>query len=127
LSGIKQIAKLVIPDSPELTRWIALIVDVLNPILRTLGSPAAAVAVRSQRLSTGSIAAGAYGVVLGTWNPPFADAKYTMTATVEDPTAGASLSVQHTYSHTAAGFQVRVLNSGGGPLTGVLHVIAVHD
>lgn len=80
------------------------------------------------RVTTGSITAGASANVTLTWTSAFADANYTVSASVEDSTAAtASLSVVHVESKIAASVTVRVLNSAAGDLTGTLNVIAIHD
>jgi len=67
-------------------------------------------------------------LVTVTWTTTFADANYSVTAAVVDATTSSlSLSVVHVESITASAVTVRVLNNAVGSLTGVLHVIAVHD
>lgn len=67
-------------------------------------------------------------LVTVTWPAPFADANYTVTASVVDSTASTvSLSVTHIETIAAGSVVVRVANTSAGSLNGVLHVIAMHD
>jgi hypothetical protein len=80
------------------------------------------------RISTGSIGAGSTAPITNTWVTAFADANYTVSASVVDSTASSlSLSVVHIDSVTTTNVVVRVLNNAVGSLTGVLHLIAIHD
>jgi hypothetical protein len=80
------------------------------------------------RISTGSIVAGSTAPITNTWVTAFADANYTVSASVVDSTASSlSLSVVHIDSVTTTNVVVRVLNNAIGSLTGVLHLIAIHD
>lgn len=84
--------------------------------------------LKHQRVTTGSIAAGATALVTLTWTTAFSDASYTAIASVVDATTTSlSLSVVHVESITATEVTVRVLNNALGALTGVLQVIAMHD
>lgn len=83
---------------------------------------------KHQRITTGSVGAGATALVTITWTTAFADANYTATASVIDSTTSSlSLSVVHIESKTASAMTVRVLNNAIGSLTGTLDAIAVHD
>jgi hypothetical protein len=83
---------------------------------------------KHSRVTTGSVAAGSTVLVTVTWSTAFADANYTVMASVLDSTTTSlSLSVVHVESITASAVTVRVLNNALGALTGTLHVIAVHD
>jgi hypothetical protein len=84
--------------------------------------------LKHKRVSTGAIGGGANALVTVTWDNAFADANYTVAASVVDATTGtASLSVVHVESVTASTVSVRVYNAGGVAITGALHVIAIHD
>lgn len=84
--------------------------------------------MKHQRVTTGSISAGSTALVTLTWSSAFADANVTVTAGVVDSTGSSlSLSVVHIESITASAVAVRVINNAVGSLTGVLHVIAMHD
>lgn len=91
-------------------------------------TPPDASAFKHKRVTTGSIGAGSTALVTVTWTTPFADANYTVSASVVDSTTTSlSLSVVHVESVTANDVTVRILNNAVGSLTGTLHVIAVHD
>ena len=84
--------------------------------------------IKHSRVTTGSIGAGATALVTVTWGTAFADASYTVVASVLDSTAAlASLSVVHIESQSASQVKVRVSNASAGNLTGTLNVIALHD
>lgn len=83
---------------------------------------------KHSRVTTGSVNAGATALVTVTWTTAFADANYTVEASVLDSTTSSlSLSVVHIESVSASAVTVRVLNNAIGPLTGTLHVVAIHD
>lgn len=85
-------------------------------------------ALKHQRVTTGSITAGASSVVTLTWTSAFADANYTVTCSVVDTTtAAASLRVVHVESVVAASTGVRIENTSAGSITGTLDCIAMHD
>jgi hypothetical protein len=87
-----------------------------------------ATTVKSSRVTTGLIGAGSTALVTLTWGTSFADANYTVSASVEDSTATSlSLSVVHVETKTASAVTVRVINNAVGSLTGTLNVIAIHD
>jgi hypothetical protein len=80
------------------------------------------------RISTGSIGAGVSALVTHTWATAFANANYTVSASVQDSTAAtASLKVVHIETISATQTIVRVENTSAGSLTGTLHLIAMHD
>lgn len=80
------------------------------------------------RVTTGSVAAGSTALVTVTWSTAFADANYTVQASVLDSTTTSlSLSVVHIESVVAGSITVRVLNNSVGSLTGTIHCVAVHD
>lgn len=94
----------------------------------TLGVGPDAAGIKHKRVSTGSVSGGATALVTVTWTTPFADALYTVTASMLDSTSSiSSLSVIHVESVTAENVTVRVANNSGGSLTGTLHVIGMHD
>jgi hypothetical protein len=83
---------------------------------------------KHSRVTTGSVAGGSTALVTVTWGTAFADANYSVTASVLDATSTSlSLSVVHVESITASAVTVRVINNSVGALTGTVHVIAVHD
>lgn len=85
-------------------------------------------AIKHQRVTTGSISAGATALVTLTWSTAFTDSNYTVSASVVDATTSSlSLSVVHVESISASSVTVRVLNNAVGSLTGTLHCIAIHD
>lgn len=80
------------------------------------------------RQTTGSISGLSSGLVTVTWANAFADANYTVCASVEDSTTNtASLSVYHIETISASAVAIRVQNEAVGAKTGTLHVIAIHD
>lgn len=84
--------------------------------------------LKHARVSTGSINATSSAVVTNSWTTAFADANYTLTASVQDSTAALlSLRMVHIEALTATGVAVRIENSSVGALTGTLHLIAIHD
>jgi hypothetical protein len=84
--------------------------------------------VKHARVTTGSIGAGSTALVTVTWSSAFADANYSVAASVvESTTSSLSLSIVHIESVTASAVTVRVLNNAVGSLTGTLHVVACHD
>jgi hypothetical protein len=84
--------------------------------------------IKHIRLSTGSISGGTSSLITATWTTAFADANYTVTASVLDSTAAtASLNVVHVESISASQVKVRVSNTSAGALTGTLHIVAMHD
>lgn len=89
----------------------------------------ASLLVKSQRVSTGAIGGGLSALVTLTWTVPFSDANYTVIAVVQDATVGLlSLSVVHIESISASAVVVRVSNTTvATPITGSLHLIAIHD
>ena len=79
-------------------------------------------------MTTGSVSAGSTALVTITWSTAFADANYTVTASVIDSTTSSlSLSVVHVESVTSSAVTIRVINNAVGSLTGTLNVVAVHD
>ena len=83
---------------------------------------------KHKRVSTGSVSGTSSALVTVTWTTAFADANYTVVASVLDSTASTSaLSVTHIEAQVAASVKIRVANTSGGALTGTLEVIAVHD
>lgn len=85
-------------------------------------------AIKHKRVTTGSVAGGATALVTVTWGTAFADANYTVTASVVDSTAAvASMSVVHIEEVLAASVKVRVTNAAVGAVTGQINVIALHD
>lgn len=89
--------------------------------------PASAPVMKAARMSTGSVAPGIATVTI-TWPEAFADANYTVSASIVDATVSfSSLTVIHVLSATASQVSVLVRNQNVGNLTGIVHVIAVHD
>lgn len=84
--------------------------------------------LKHKRVTTGSIGPGSSLVVTVTWGTTFADANYTVSASVLDTTtAAAALRVVHIESVSAAAVTVRVENTAAGAHTGTVNVIAMHD
>lgn len=84
--------------------------------------------LKHARVTTGSIGAGVSALVTHTWTTTFADASYTVAASVVDATAAiASLKIVHIEAVSATQCKVRVENTSAGALTGTLHLIAFHD
>jgi hypothetical protein len=84
--------------------------------------------IKHIRTTTGSIAGGASALVTVSWATAFADANYTVVASVLDSTASASsLSIVHIETVAAGSVKIRVQNTSGGNLTGTLQVMALHD
>lgn len=94
----------------------------------TTGVTADSGGIKHKRITTGSITAGTSALVTVSWGAAFANANYTVVASVIDSTAAtASLSVVHIETVSASQVQVRVQNTAVGDLTGTLQVIAFHD
>lgn len=88
----------------------------------------ASLGIKHQRITTGSILAETTALVTITWAVAFADANYTVDASVIDSTSSSlSLSVVHIESKSASAVTVRVLNNALGSLTGEVQAIAIHD
>lgn len=84
--------------------------------------------IKHARVTTGSVGAGSTVLVTVTWTTAFADANYTVQASVLDSTTSSlALSVVHIESITASAVTVRVLNNAVGAITGTLHLTAIHD
>lgn len=87
--------------------------------------------VRTSRPSVPAMAANTQADVTVTWATPFADANYTVVATVEDAVStGVSASiVRQIRSRTATGCVIRISNGSPGQADAeqILHVVAVHD
>lgn len=84
--------------------------------------------LQHERITTGSISAGATALITITWDVAFADTNYTGFASVEDPTTSSlSLSVVHIESKSTTTMTVRVINNAVGSLTGTLNAMAIHD
>jgi hypothetical protein len=81
--------------------------------------------IRHKRAVISSVGAGGTQDVTVTWNEPFEDASYTVTATAEDATG--SLQVTSILSRTTSDCTVRVKNLDGGAVhSGTLHAHAIH-
>ncbi len=94
----------------------------------TSGTVISTLAFKSKRVTTGAISGGSSGLVVVTWDTAFADANYTPVVSVLDSTAStSSLSITHIEAKIAASITVRVANAAGGPLTGTLQALALHD
>ena len=84
--------------------------------------------MKHARVTTGSVASSAAPLITITWTTPFADANYTVVASVLDSSATSlALRVAHVETITAEAVTVRLKNDGAGALTGTVHVIAIHD
>jgi hypothetical protein len=85
-------------------------------------------AIKHARVTTGSVGAGSTALITITWATAFADANYTVNASVlEATTSSLSISVVHIESQTSSAVTVRVINNAVGSLTGTVHAIAMHD
>jgi hypothetical protein len=84
--------------------------------------------VEHVRQSTGSILTGVRADVICTWPAAFADANYSMFASVEDTSAlGLGLNAERVRSKTASAATVQVLNASLGTLSGTVDCLGVHD
>ncbi len=84
--------------------------------------------LKHKRVTTGVVAAGAEALITVTWGTAFADANYTVVASVLDATTSVlSMSVVHIDSMLAASCAVRVINTSAGNITGTIHAIAIKD
>lgn len=103
-------------------------VNVAGALTVAAGVTANGGGLKHKRITTGSITAGSTALVTVTWDNAFADADYTVQASVVDSTTSSlSLSVVHVESVTDSAVTVRVINNSAGSLTGTLHVLAIHD
>lgn len=84
---------------------------------------------KDQRVTTGSITAGAFADVTLTWTTAFTDTNYTVVCDVIDSssTAATSLTLDHIDSVTAATVVATVHNANIAAKTGTLHCHAMHD
>lgn len=118
----------VTPSSAVFTALLANTSANLKNLTVTTGINNNASGLKHARVSTGAIGAISSALVTCTWPSTFANANYTVVASVEDSTAALlSLRVVHLESKTASAVVVRVENTSGGSLTGTLHLIAMHD
>lgn len=85
----------------------------------------AALLVKAQRVSTGSIAASSTADVTLTWAAAFADANYTPIASVLE--AGANLEIVGIKSYSASAVVVTIRNTDASDHTGTLLLQAIHD
>lgn len=85
--------------------------------------------VKSQSVTTGSIAASTYASVTLTWTTPFWDANYLAYASVLQSVASVNtLRIHHIESVSATQLVVGVFNDdAGGAHTGTLSVFAIHN
>jgi hypothetical protein len=99
-----------------------------NVTLPTSGTLISSTRLQAGRVTTGAIGPGASALVTLTWGVAFADANYTVNASVVDATAAVtSLQVVHIETVLAASVAVRVQNTAAGALTGTLNAIGMHD
>lgn len=93
--------------------------------------PEPPVNMRAVRQPTGSIAGGASADVVATFDSPFADANYTVSALAEEIGGGlaaATLEVRRVLARNAADVHLRVINHDSlNARSGLVHVIAIHD
>ncbi len=90
---------------------------------------------KHERIGPSFFPAGLLEVVVASWATPFADANYTVSATVEDITAGITNVVQgcrviNVFNKTSQRVSITVLNDfpqGGAQHSCTVHVIAIHD
>lgn len=87
--------------------------------------------IRTKRVAVPAMAANTLLDVNVTWATPFADANYTVAATVEDPVSNAvdAAIMRQIRSRSATGCVLRISNGGAAQPANeqTLHVIAVHD
>lgn len=86
--------------------------------------------LKHKRVTTGSVAAGNTAEITVTWDTPFADTNYTVTASVVVANPGNAvpfLEIVHIDDIAAGSLNVRVVNGSAGALTGTVQVIAIHD
>jgi hypothetical protein len=85
---------------------------------------------KHQRAAVTSLGAGASITVTVTWATAFADANYTVSATVVQTggvPANTGLKIVGVGNKAAASIDVRVTNDSGGALSGTVDCIAMHD
>jgi hypothetical protein len=82
--------------------------------------------LKHQLLAIAPIAAGTTALLTLTWSTPFADANYTVTASVIS-NASPALTVTHIQSISATNVLVRVRNDAASTIGGTLHVIALRQ
>ncbi len=105
-----------------------LVLTLTGPTSITLPTSGSLKASQVQRVTTGSVGAGASALITLTWPVAFPDTNYSVVASVVDSTAAAlSLSVVHVETVSASAVAVRVVNNSAGALTGSVNAIAVHD
>lgn len=85
--------------------------------------------IRHQRVATGPIAGTGTEEVQITWDTPFTDSNYTVTAQIQSSQGvlGTSLRIFRITEVTATGCSVSVRNDDTGALEGTVHAIAIHD
>lgn len=86
--------------------------------------------IRHQRVATGNVAAGSTQEVTITWDTPFTDDNYTVTAQVHSAQGvlGTSLRIFRITAVTSSGCSVSVRNDDSlAALSGTVHAIAIHD
>lgn len=94
----------------------------------TSGTLISTTALKSKRVTTGSVGAGGTALIVVTWDTSFTDANYTAVVSVEDTTAAAaSMTIVHIEAKAAASISVRVNNASGGAIVGTINAIAFHD
>lgn len=82
---------------------------------------------KHSRLNTGSINATSSALITNSWVTGFTDTNYTVSASLLDPTASRGLEVLHVENITPTNVAVRVTNHTAGALTGLVHLIGIHD
>lgn len=84
--------------------------------------------LKHSRVITNSIPGNSYALITVNWETPFSDANYTVQAQIQDTTnSNLSLQMVHIESVSPEAVKVRVYNNSTIPLTGTVHVIAIHD
>ena len=112
------------PDLDEAAAMGSLLVDPIPPPLELVNGSL----VKSQSVTTGSVAASTYASVTLTWTTPFWDANYLVYAAVLEATGSLNtLRIHHVESVSATQVVVGVYNDdAGGAHTGILHVLGIH-
>lgn len=85
--------------------------------------------LQTKRLATGSLASGVYTSIEIVWPSAFADANYTVNATIEEPSpvTDSGLEVSRITAVTASGLAVAIINHSPGARSGIVHATAFHD
>ena len=82
-----------------------------------------------KRVTTGSITASSAANITVTWDTPFADANYTVVATLDETTETnySEFYVERLINKTKDDIDVRVQNKSVSAKTATINIIAIHD